>query len=303
MHARSALFTLFGDVVRPSGGEAWLSTLAACMGALGFSPEATRTALHRMATEGWVQPRRAGRYAAYRLTERGIDRLEEAAARIYRLRSTDWDGRWRLLVAPDAQRHGDLARALRWMGFGLLGTETWVSPHDHGARLNRVLDEHGHRPLATFATDAAQADPARDRAIVAEAWDLADLREGHAGFLDTWRDTHTPADPEAAFRTRVRLVHHWRSFLFSDPGLPVSLLPTDWLGDEAFACFRDLYAAVETPSWAFYAQARAGAPAARGDGDLAPARNPSADPFARGLAALGGGPPDQPARDGRAGSA
>ena len=29
MRARSALFTLFGDVVRPMGGEAWLSTITA----------------------------------------------------------------------------------------------------------------------------------------------------------------------------------------------------------------------------------------------------------------------------------
>nr|MDP9405406.1 hypothetical protein [Actinomycetota bacterium] len=128
MRARSALFTLFGDVVRPAGGDAWLTALTGCMGALGFTPEATRTALHRMAAEGWVEPSRVGRYAAYRLTDRGVDRLEEAAARIYRLRAVDWDRRWRLLVCPGAGRDAELARALRWMGFGQLSADVWASP-------------------------------------------------------------------------------------------------------------------------------------------------------------------------------
>ena len=38
-------------------------------------------------------------------------------------------------------------------------------------------------------------------------------------------------DPdEAAYAARFRLVHEWRKFLFSDPGLPAELLPRDWPG-------------------------------------------------------------------------
>ena len=47
MRARSALFTLFGDVVRPMGGEAWLSTITAAMGTLAFDiadPDGARLA-------------------------------------------------------------------------------------------------------------------------------------------------------------------------------------------------------------------------------------------------------------------
>lgn len=255
MRARSALFTLFGDIVRPTGGESWLSTLTACMGALGFTPEATRTALHRMATEGWVEPRKVGRYAAYRLTPRGVDRLEEAAARIYRLRAADWDGRWRLLVAPATSRgpgSGDVARALAWMGFGQLSSGTWVSPHDHGQRLTAVLAEHDHVDALSFVTEVQDVNPERDRETVARAWDLRELSAAQAAFVARWADHPAPAEPRVAFTTRIRLVHHWRSFLFLDPGLPVSLLPDDWLGDEASSCFQRLYEAVEVPAWQFY---------------------------------------------------
>lgn len=243
MRAQSALFTIFGDMVRPSGGEAWLSALTDATGALGFTPEATRTALSRMAAEGWVEPRRAGRYAAYRLTAKGVDRLEEAAARIYRLRATAWDGLWRLLILDATD---EVARRLAWTGYGRLPGGVWVSPHDHevseGLSFRSTTDD--------------------DRRVVADAWDLAALRDAHAGFLARWAAPQGPApEPGAAFVERIRLVHDWRSFLFSDPGLPAELLPADWLGERAAARFHDRYEWLSPAAWDWWSDRQASAPA------------------------------------------
>lgn len=287
MRARSALFTLFGDVVRPAGGEAWLSTLTACMEALGFTAEATRTALHRMSGEGWVEPRRLGRYACYRLTPQGLERLEEAAARIYRLRAADWDGRWRILVCPPAGRVPQLVRALHWLGFGRLSTDVWISPHDHGERARDVLVAHDlHAPAWQFDADA---DARQDAATVATAWDLSALRDAHRQFVERWRGVTPATEARAAFITRIELVHDWRSFLFLDPGLPAALLPDDWLGAEAAETFRALYEAVAEPAWAFYDALTETAPATATNGAppaIGARRQPDASPFARGLAAL-----------------
>ena len=281
MRARSVLFTLLGDVVRPAGGEAWLGAITRATDTLGVTPQATRTALHRMAAEGWVEPRRVGRHAAYRLTARGVDRLEQAAARIYRLRAAPWDGRWRLLLVTDPTAAGDpaeAARALRWTGFGHLRDGalrdgdlggTWVSPHDHGDRLDALLAAHGLTDgTLAFVTPAGHGPSAADRRLAAGAWDLAALRDAHAAFLARWADVptasaHTPRD---AFVLRVRLVHDWRRFLFLDPGLPAALLPDDWLGDAAADRFKALYDAVAGPAqdwWATVADAAepAGSPA------------------------------------------
>lgn len=261
MRARSALFTLFGDVVRPAGGEVWLTSLTGCMDALGFTPEATRTALHRMAAEDWVEPRRTGRYASYRLTARGEDRLEEAAARIYRLRDADWDGSWRLLVSPAIGRTPALTRALRWMGFGQLSADTWISPHPHGARLTAVMAEHDLSGAMHFVTDPGDEAPQRDREIVACAWDLEALHDAQEAFVRRWSDVAAPAGRREAFRVRIMLVHDWRAFLHLDPGLPHSLLPDEWLGDVAAARFREVYEAVEAPAWAYFEGLVTSAPA------------------------------------------
>lgn len=261
MRARSALFTLFGDVVRPSGGEAWHTSLTAAMGTLGFTPTATRTALHRMGTEGWVEPRRWGRYAAYRLTPRGEDRLEEAAARIFRLRAAPWDGRWRLLELPLSADHPARA-ALRWMGFGELRDALWVSPHDHGDRLSSLLRDHALTAAALGFQATPSARPGDDSNIVARAWDLSALGAAHEGFLADWSAPSQPPDAATAFATRIRLVHRWRSFLFLDPGLPAALLPPDWPGEEATACFHRRYDEVAGPAAQWWAATAADAPGA-----------------------------------------
>lgn len=272
MHARSALFTLFGDIVRPAGGEAWLTALTGAMGALGFTPQATRTALSRMTAEGWVAPRRAGRYAAYGLTPRGVDRLEEAAARIYRLSAAPWDGQWRLLLPPPAvDADAELARTLSWMGFGPLCPGVWVSPSDHGTRLNALpgLADADHlvarRDLLGPGAPGGLA--AQDRRVAERAWDLGALRAAHAQFLERWGKpgeggSPSDADPRAAFVDRILLVHHWRSFLFLDPGLPAELLPGDWLGTDAAARFAERHEALAAASWAWWDQLTAPTPAA-----------------------------------------
>lgn len=229
MRARSALFTLFGDVVRPEGGEAWLSRITAAMGTLDFSPQAVRTALHRMAGEGWVEPRKVGRYAAYRLTERGARRLDRAAERIYRLRSRPWDGGWRLLVVEGAVTP-DVAAELSWIGFGRLREGVWVSPHDH--------EEAGDLVEGVTFTRAAVAD---DVELAGRAWDLDGLAEGHRAFIARWSGAEVPDDPAEAFGTRLRLVHDWRKFLFLDPGLPEAVLPAGWPGVEAAEVFAATY--------------------------------------------------------------
>lgn len=277
MKARSALFTVFGDVVRPAGGEAWLSVITGCMATLGFRGPAVRTALHRMAAEGWVEPRKEGRYAAYRLTERGVDRLEEAAARIYRLRSREWDGRWRLLLAPDLT-DADVIAELEWMGYGQLQSGVWANPHPHPETAPALLRRAA--TTATWVEDAAVPD---DRGLASRAWALDDLRREHEAFLSEWADVAVPDDPAEVLGMRLRLVHRWRSFLFLDPGLPADVLPDDWPGFAAAQLFAQVYELLRTRSWAHVETLQATAPDGPPGGMTI---TDAANPFARGLAAL-----------------
>jgi phenylacetic acid degradation operon negative regulatory protein len=205
MQARSALFDLYGDYVRSRGGSAPIAALVRLLAPLKIAAPAVRTAVSRMVRQGWLEPVRLPAGPGYALTPRAVRRLDDAAARIYRTRSVDWDGSWHLLVIPQIAGRSTRERlhaGLGFLGYARLGPGTWLAPR-RSAEVDALLQAEG-----------ARADSF-------EARDLGDPVElAHRG----------PA-------TRSRLVHEWRKFLFRDPGLPRTLLPADWPGDRAAAYF------------------------------------------------------------------
>ena len=75
-----------------------------------------------------------------------------------------------------------------------------------------------------------------------DAWDLDALAAAYRSFADNadtlLRTSNPEGDPDrAAFAARFHLVHEWRKFLFTDPGLPEELLPQDSAGRRAAELF------------------------------------------------------------------
>lgn len=255
--ARAALLTVFGDVVRPAGGTAWLGAVAGLMDELGIAPATTRQALRRLTHQDLLVAERHGRQSAYAIADAGRARLDEAAERIYRRTPRTWDGRWRLLTWTFEEEHraarDALRRELGWLGYGSLGTSSYCCPWDSEG-LAAALAKHGvHGSVDTFVA----THDGDDAALAARAYDLDALRDLHAAFLDRfgpWQAAHPEhLMPLTALARRVELVHEWRRTLFLDPGLPADLVPDHWLGGDAVALFAELYAALEQPAWEAWA--------------------------------------------------
>ncbi len=238
MHARSALFDLLGDHVRPRGGRAPVAALVRMLAALDVSAPAVRTAVSRMVRQGWLCPVPTAAGPGYAITERAQVRLDEAARRIYRTRDDDWDGHWDLLVlAPVRSRSARdrLRAALGFHGYALLDGGTWVAARP-APDLAATLDAEG-ATVTRFRSEPA-GDPV---ALAREAWDLDALADAYArwqGEAEGWvAEVEEDADDEHQFAVRSRLVHEWRKFLFRDPGLPAPLLPDGWTGHAAATFF------------------------------------------------------------------
>jgi phenylacetic acid degradation operon negative regulatory protein len=75
-----------------------------------------------------------------------------------------------------------------------------------------------------------------ESALVARAWDLADLERRYDTFLAEFGQAKPEGDEEV-FQAQTRLVHEWRRFPFLDPGLPDTLLPATWPGRRAREMF------------------------------------------------------------------
>jgi phenylacetic acid degradation operon negative regulatory protein len=237
MRARSALFDVYGDHLRSRGDQAPVSALIRLLEPVGIAAPAVRTAISRMAAQGWLEPIRVAAAPGYRATPRAIERLSEAAARIYRSRPEPWDGRWRLVFVDLPEARGARARLrqeLTYLGLAEHAPGVWLSPFDR-PEADHVVARAGGRARHALAVEL-RPDPVN-------AWDLSRVAESYAGWpgvadslVQDESDRHRDED-EGSFAARFRLVHEWRKFLFDDPGLPAELLPADWPGVPAAELF------------------------------------------------------------------
>jgi phenylacetic acid degradation operon negative regulatory protein len=237
MHARSALFDVFGDHLRSRGDRAPVAALVRLLRPIGIAAPAVRTAISRMVSQGWLAPVSLAGGRGYRATPRAIRRLDESAVRIYGSEALAWDGSWQVaLVGPPSQRSARerLRAELRFLGYGELAADVWIAPYPR-EDLERVVAAAGGR-LTTATATGFSSDPT-------SAWDLAELADSYTAWLDGVDDlvaAHLDGgrdEDESAFAARFHLVHEWRKFLFADPGLPDELLPARWPGRPAAAAF------------------------------------------------------------------
>lgn len=239
MHARAAVFDLYGDHLAERGGAAPIAAVVRLLAPVGIAAPAVRTAVSRMVGQGWLEPVSLPAGRGYAATGQARRRLSDAGARIYGRDRPAWDGTWQLALVgspPGRAARVRLRADLGFLGFAQLAPDVWVSPRP-SAELRDVVDRAGGS-----VTTAVLAD--LDPPLAAQAaWDLAALGASYdawlAGVDALVRDrADGPADPdEADFAARFHLVHEWRKFLFSDPGLPPALLPADWPGPAAAAAF------------------------------------------------------------------
>ena len=238
MDARSALFDLYGDHLRSRGGHAPVAALVRLLAPLGITAPAVRTAVSRMASQGWLEAIRLPEGAGYALTPRAVRRLDEAAERIYRHGAPDWDGRWHLIVVArvrERARRDRIRAALGYLGYAPIDETTWVSPRP-SVELEALLQAErvrAERFTASYDGDA--------RGLLARAWDTDGLAHAYLGWLAVAADlvgsVSADTPDEVVFAARSRLVHEWRKFLFTDPGLPAELLPGQWPGRQAAELF------------------------------------------------------------------
>jgi len=237
MHARSALFDVYGDHLRARDDQAPVAALVRLLEPVGIAAPAVRTAISRMVVQGWLEPVQLETGRGYRATARAVRRVDEAGERIYGSEARAWDGSWQLVfVAPPAARaaRARLRADLAFVGYAELADNVWVSPRAR-AELGFLLDRAGAGASTARAVDFLPPP--------VDAWDLGGLRTAYTRWLETAPRLvadHLTAhdDPDrAAFAARFHLVHEWRKFLFADPGLPAELLPEDWPGGPAAELF------------------------------------------------------------------
>ncbi|HSL72181.1 MAG TPA: PaaX family transcriptional regulator C-terminal domain-containing protein [Longimicrobiales bacterium] len=273
--AQDLVFTLFGEYLLHRSGPVWVGSLIRLLGALGWSPAATRTVLSRMSRHGWLTA--AAKRGHYALSGRARRLLEEGETRIYHPpRGQAWDGWWHLVAysIPEEERarRDRLRVRLQWLGFGQLGNGLWISPHplrDQIGGLAQALGVRDHMEIFR-AQHLGFSDVSQ---LVAYCWDLPAIGLRYRAFMARHERAYGRAHalvsrgalkPRDAFVRRFRLVHAYREFPLVDPYLPAALLPADWPGAAAAKLFEDYHELLTESAEAFVTAALAPANLRRG---------------------------------------
>lgn len=247
----SLLITIFGDSIASRGGSIALSSLIRLAQPFGLTERLVRTAVGRLAQEGWLEPARRGRLSFYRLTEVGAARFAEATRRIYTETPRSWNRRWTLILLPPelGARREHIRDELTWLGFGQLSPSLLAHPARGLDDARERLRELGvlNRVIALQATTE---DANHDRDFARAGWDLVVLARRYARFVQSFGPVQRALQrrasltPQTAFVVRTLLIHEYRRIHLRDPLLPKILLPQRWVGADAYALCRELYAQV-----------------------------------------------------------
>ncbi|USQ81024.1 hypothetical protein NF556_05075 [Ornithinimicrobium faecis] len=260
MHARSAVFDLYGDHLALRGYWAPISGVITLLGSCGIAAPATRTAVSRITSQGWLEPLPRNNIRGYAATPAGRDRLGEAWERIYRPTTAAWDGRWQVVVTArpqDRAQRDKVVGTLGFLGYGRIAPQTWLAARP-APELASSLEALGIE-FSAFTTGDLPDAPA----VVARTWDLTELAEDYRAFMADAAPLRErlagSMTPEAAYPVRAELVHRWRKFLFVDPALPDEVLPDGWPGQAARDLFLEVADRLLPPARIFVSEALAAA--------------------------------------------
>ena len=260
MHARSAVFDLYGDHLAERGGWAPIAAVVRLLAAVDVAAPAVRTAVSRLSREDWLEPQERDGVRGYATTPRAQRRLRSAWDRIYRTTPAPWDGTWHVVVVEhvgDRSRRDRITASLGYLGYARMATDTWVGPR-RSDELESALEGQQARGFSGHLDGDGPA-------LARDLWDLRGLSRAYDGFLRsterlTDRVDELSRHPEEAFTVRTTLVHEWRKFLFDDPGLPPEVLPDGWAGHAAAARFDELTRALRPAASAYVDACLAGDP-------------------------------------------
>jgi len=233
----SIVITVFGDAIVPRGGSVWLGTLLEFFQTLDIDSGVVRTAMSRLASDGWLERNKVGRNSFYRLNKKGRQTFDTATKHIYDPPLSDWTGRFELLLIGNGGDRDASRDALENAGFGSPLPGVWVAP----SGVPVPQEASGAIRLEVSAEDD------NGRRLLSESWPLERTADAYLKFMKTFepvqallRRGESLSDADA-FTARILLIHHYRRVVLRDPLLPAPLLPRDWPGRAARRLCGEIY--------------------------------------------------------------
>jgi len=229
-----------------------LSSLLQLMMAFGKSETATRMALSRTVKSGILINISDGSEVYYALDTSGKEAIntwnEEMQQfwKRYRLRNQLWDEKWYLVNLEfgemNKQARSNVSDKLRQNGFGLLSTNTWISPYYQSNEIQTILAAETNMNTKVVEMYGDMIIHEDITSFVDKVFHLKDLEKPYANFINSFGNKIE--ETEKLYREdwfvegghSLPLLHalgwEFLSIAIDDASLPKALYPA-WAGDTA----------------------------------------------------------------------
>lgn len=252
---RTLIVSFLGSVVRQQGGWLPIAGTIDLMGQLGVDAPSVRTAVFRLKQRGWLEAQTRDGARGYSLTDQAVAVLAQGDEVIWHARRpADLADGWCIVnfsvPESDRSKRYKLRTHLSHLGFGNVGTATWLAPARMQAAAAEAIAELGlDKYAAVFVGSYVGTQDLT--ALLYESWDLAGIDQSYRTFIQQYEkvatelESRATVDPQEAFTTYLGVIDAWRQLPFRDPGLPRELLADDWSAPEAVALFEQLVQLLE----------------------------------------------------------
>ena len=248
LSAWSLIVTFMGDAIGPRGGVISASALQTLMQRLGIGHGAVRTAVSRLAAEGWIERAREGRNSFYQLSGDVGETVLAAERRIYAASSLLPADTPKSLVIAAEPVSDALLRDLEAAGALHLAPQV-ILCFSRADELPASLRLSG----ATIAEATTLTPGTAMHAQLAKARQSAEITELHAAYLPVSKALEqAPAPtPEDAMALRCLMIHEWRRLALRVLAVPADLIQPDDPEPETRTLIASIYARVLAPSEAW----------------------------------------------------
>ncbi len=256
--AGSLAVTIFGDCISQHGGNVWLGSLVLTMERFGLNSRQIRTAVFRLAQNGWLESERVGRRSSYGLSALGTQDYGRATGQIYRADFKAWNGLWTILVCNKDSfvKYSDFRKRLHWLGFGDLAGGTFVHPNLDKNAFGKLMMEYDAVDQTVVWRGRLESGPEESQVLL-KAWDFDSVQARYEEFIHRFSTlSNNMSDqewliPMNAFLVRILLIHEYRRILLKVADLPEEILPPNWPGLRAMSLAKQIYSRVNDGSQIF----------------------------------------------------
>lgn len=228
----SIVVTIFGDLVQPRGTPISTQELLQLTDAIGVEGNALRTAMSRLAKEGWLTRHKQGRTSAYSLSKSGALTFLAASERIYNPSFFSANNHWHLAIHNEPIDPTTIDHATSFQ----INKTTRLSQEPLAGKdclaLSALIED-----MPNWVRDQLIPQPLNNNYQT-----LYDLLQS----IDVQDVTALP--PLEAMALRFITIHFWRRLVLRHPLLPAKLSDTNWVGSKTHAQVKELYAQIITPS-------------------------------------------------------